>query len=152
MHALEKIERERTEALNPENYDEDEERNREKIYHIEELSLSGNTFEAAGIEGLKNHSSHLKVLALDKCSFERAAFDNIFELCFEAKELKVLSLEFNNLGNSCVKKLLSGLATKKSLIYLNLKENQLTNEVMSDVVYFLTDNHIIECLELDRNT
>lgn len=143
--------REKVERIADNEERDETDRERTDIFELEELNISGNPFSQKGIDQIAKVGQHIKSFGFDKCGIEKAVFQRFDRFLFVIKNLRVLSIEFNNIGNDGVKAVLSNLRNSASLYYLNISENMLTNDIITSIVQLLQDNHHLECLECERN-
>lgn len=121
------------------------------MYDIEEMNLSGNFFSQKGIDQLMNYGQRVRCYGFDKCGLDKNSFTRLSRLIASAKKLRVLSIEFNNIGNQGMQALLDSLKRSPTLLYLNISENALTHEVLPSLVSLIQENTLLEALECDRN-
>lgn len=143
--------REKNERIAENEDKEEDEKERLDVLELEELNVSGNPFSIKGIEQIRKHGQTIRCFGFDKCGLDKPAlteFDRLFE---NINCLRVLSLEFNNMGNDCTKNILQRLTLSKTLYYLNISENMLNLEIVPTIVRFLSDNNQIEAFECERN-
>lgn len=143
-----------TERIAKEKEDEekpDEEKEKLDKFYIEELCISGNGFSQKGMDQLMKYGQRIRSFSFDKTGLDKKVFEKFDRFLMVIKNLRVLSLEFNNVGNNGIKIVLDNLRISPSLIYLNITENLLTNDFVGTLTTFLTENKHIECLECERN-
>lgn len=143
--------REKNEKIT-ENEEKDEtDRDRLDLYELEELCISGNPFSQKGIDQIIKCGQHIRSFSFDKCGLDRSIFNKFDRFLMVIKNLRVLSLDFNNVGNDGIKIVLQNLRNSSTLQYLNISENMLTNDIIPSVVNFINENHMIEAFECERN-
>ncbi len=120
-------------------------------WELEELCISGNRFSQKGIEHIKEDGKGIRSFGFDKCDLDKSIFMTFDRLTMVMKNLQVISIDFNNVGNDGIKALLNSLRNSPRLTYLNISENLLTNEILPSITTFLRDNLKIECFECERN-
>ena len=148
---LGKQNREKLEKI-AENEERDEtDRERVDILELEELNISGNPFSQKGIDQIAKVGQHIKSFGFDKCGIDKKVFIQFDRFLFVIKNLRVLSLEFNNIGNDGIRSVLGNLRNSASLYYLNISDNMLTTDITPAIVQLINENHYLECLECERN-
>lgn len=118
---------------------------------LEELCLSGNSFSIKGFEQIAKYCQSLKSFGIDKCGLDKNSYSRL-QKCFSvAKNLRVLSLELNNIANHGIKGLLDYFQGSKILKYLNISENNLSQESIQPIANFIAGNEVLEGFECEKN-
>lgn len=127
----------------PENYEQ---------YFLEELCVSCNSFGQKGMDQImQSHGRSIKSFGFDKCGLKINTMTSFRGFVLQMKDLRVLSLEFNNVGDEGIRPVFESLKFSKQLIYLNVSDNLLTASIVPTIVAFLKVNEALEALECERN-
>ena len=97
------------------------------------------------------YGQKIRSFSFDRTGLEKATFMKFNRFIMVIKNLRLLSVEFNNVGNEGIKVLLESLRNSPTLLHLNISENLLTNEIIPTLASFISENKGIESLECERN-
>lgn len=118
---------------------------------IEELCVSCSTFSQKGIDQVMKIGQKIQSLGFDKVGLTESILLGFNRFIIVMKNLKVLSMEYNHIGDKGIKVLLDNFKNATSLVYLNISENVLTDGLNQTLKMFLSTNTSIECFECERN-
>lgn len=129
------------------------ERERQKLdkFQLDELCISCNGFSEKCMDQLLKYGQRIRSFGLDKVGIDKKVCDRFQTFIMVMKNLRVLSLDFNNIGNQPISLILDRLKLSPSLFYLNISENLLTQDIIPQLKRYLSENKHLECLECERN-
>lgn len=106
--------------------------------NLHDLSLNGNPNPHQNFDLVLN-SPHLKCLSLKFCSLNQKSVAKIAEKLSYPNETSLVSLTLssNSLDDDCAKSLANMLRTNRTLVYLNLADNFVTDEGCKAIVEVL---------------
>ena len=97
------------------------------------------------------YGQKVKSYSFDKTGLQKSTFVKFNRFIMVIRDLRVLSLDFNNVGNEGIKVILDSLKNSPTLYHLNISENLLNNEIVPSLCSFITINNHIESIECERN-
>lgn len=124
---------------------------RNKKFNIKELQCNGNLMEHQGFNVLyKNLSStNIETVSMNNCQFQPETTFLLPNFIDGATNLRILSIESNNLADNIGALILQHLAKNKNLKYINLSDNPLDDKSIDALCNLITANRTLECLEYE---
>jgi phosphoribosylformylglycinamidine (FGAM) synthase PurS component len=123
-----------------------------KKFYLKELQCNSNMLDHGGfIIFYKNLSkTAIEVVSMNKCSIPFETSFLIPNFIDSADKLRVLSLEGNNLRDNVGALILQHVTKSKNIKYLNLSNNPLADQSISELCNLLVANRVIECIEYEN--
>ena len=124
-----------------------------KKVNIRELQINGNKLEHSGFGVLYKSTMKLEIeiFAINSCQTTLESNVLIPTFVQGAANLRVLSLENNNLQDNIGSLILKYATNSKSLKYLNLNNNNLADQSVEAMRNLISKNNSLECLEFENN-
>ena len=118
------------------------------------LSVSGNKTvgEDDGLyKVITNHSSMVEELYMWSIKLSSAAAIKLFTVLSEARKLKILEIDSNNVTDEACESIVEAVKKNTSLIKLSLCKNPISIECAHIIVEALQHNHVLQQLTLNRD-
>ena len=95
--------------------------------------MANNKFSQKGIEHIKESGRTIRSFSFDKCEMDKSIFVTFDRFGMVMSNLQMISIDFNNIGNDAAKALLLSMRNSPKLVYLNISENLLTNDIIPTI-------------------
>lgn len=124
---------------------------RNKRFNLKELQCNGNTMDHLGFNVLYKNlcRTNIEIVSMNNCQFLHETTFLLSNFVDGAANMRILSIEGNNLADNIGALVLQHVAKSKTLKYINVSDNPLDDQSIDALCTILTTNRSLECIEFE---